>query len=61
MGRDHAGGCEQKLNVPRKSTTANALPTADARGHTGRSAMRSAATISIVASPRATVVTLNMS
>ena len=37
---------------------ANALPTAEARGHSGRNAMRSAATISIVPNPRATVVTL---
>jgi hypothetical protein len=41
----------KKLSVPEKSTTASALPTADARGHTGRSAIRSAARISIVPSP----------
>ncbi len=40
---------------------ANALPTADTRGQIGRTAMRSAATISIVPSPRATVVALNTS
>src|SRR6516225_1356113 len=55
------GVVNKKLSVPMNSTTARALPAADARGHTGRSAMRSAATISIVPRPRATVVTLNTS
>ncbi|OBH30869.1 hypothetical protein A5692_18095 [Mycobacterium sp. E342] len=55
------GVVNKKLSVPKNSTTASALPAADARGHTGRNAMSSAAPISIVPSPRATVVALNTS
>jgi hypothetical protein len=45
------GGADKKLNVLRNSYTANALPTAEAHGHTGRNAMRTAAMISIVPKP----------
>ena len=53
------GVVKRKLNVPRNRTTASALPTADALGYSGRTAINSAARISIVPSPRATVVKLN--
>jgi len=55
------GVVNKKLSVPKNSTTASALPAAETHGHHGRSAMRRAATISIVPRVRATNVTLKIS
>jgi hypothetical protein len=52
------GVVNRKFNVPTKSTMARALPTIEARGETGRSAMSRAVMIAIVPNPRATVVAL---
>jgi hypothetical protein len=55
------GVVNKKLNVPQNSTIAIALPIAESRADTGRVTIRTAATISSVPNPRATVLTLKTS
>jgi hypothetical protein len=50
----------RKLSVPANSSTPNALPAAEIRGQTGRSAISSAAMISAVPSTAASARTLKM-
>jgi hypothetical protein len=58
--RGDPGVVNRKLSVPANSSTPNALPAAEIRGQTGRSAISSAAMISAVPSTAASARTLKM-